>query len=132
MVTTIVYMSRRTDRLNEVFRGEISKLLERDVNDPRLSNFISVTRVEISPDLINAKVYFSVLGEESNKLEVIEAFNTASNYLRRKLSASIRLRVMPHLSFYYDHSIEQGAKVLKVLDQVSDDRDSTTFTDKNG
>ena len=119
-------MSRRTERLNEVFKREISKLLERDVNDPRLSNIISVTRVETSPDLRNAKVFVSVLGEESSKLEVIEGFNTASNYLRRKLSASIRLRIIPHLSFYYDDSIEQGAKVLKVLDQVSSDRDEMT------
>jgi len=119
-------MSRRTDRLNEVFKREISKLLEREVNDPRLGNIISLTRVETSHDLRNAKVYVSVLGEESSKLEVIEGFNTASNYLRRKLSASIRLRIIPHLSFYYDDSIEQGAKVLKVLDQVSSDRDEIT------
>ncbi len=115
-------MSRRTERLNEVFKREISKLLEREVNDPRLSNIISVTRVEISPDLINAKVFVSVLGDESAKSEVIEGFNNASNFLRRKLSACIRLRVIPHLSFYYDDSIEQGARVLKVLDQVSSDR----------
>ena len=119
-------MSRRTDRLNGVFKREISKLLEREVNDPRLGNIISLTRVETSHDLRNAKVYVSVLGEESSKLEVIEGFNTASNYLRRKLSASIRLRIIPHLSFYYDDSIEQGAKVLKVLDQVSSDRDEMT------
>ncbi len=119
-------MSRRTDRLNEVFKREISRLLEREVNDPRLGNIISLTRVETSHDLRNAKVYVSVLGEESSKLEVIEGFNTASNYLRRKLSASIRLRIIPHLSFYYDDSIEQGAKVLKVLDQVSSDRDEMT------
>jgi ribosome-binding factor A len=122
-------MSRRTDRLNEVFKREISKLLEREVNDPRLSNFISVTRVETSPDLRNAKVFVSVLGEESSKLEVIEGFNTAANFLRRKLSACIRLRVIPHLSFYYDDSIEQGARVLKVLDQVSGDRNSMTSAD---
>lgn len=115
-------MSRRTDRLNEVFKREISKLLEREVNDPRLSNFISVTRVETSPDLRNAKIFVSVLGKESSKLEVIEGFNAAANFLRRKLSSCLRLRVIPHLRFYYDDSIEQGAKVLKVLDQVSIDR----------
>jgi len=124
-------MSRRTERLNEVFRREISKLLEREVNDPRLGNFISVTRVEISHDLRNAKVFVSVLGEESNKLEVIEGFNAASNYLRRKISENIRLRVIPHLSFYYDESIELGARVLKVLDQVSNERNSITSTDIN-
>ena len=122
-------MSRRTERLNEVFKREISKLLEREVNDPRLSNIISVTRVEISPDLRNAKVFVSVLGEESSKLEVIEGFNDASNFLRRKLSTYIRLRVIPHLSFYYDDSIEQGARVLKVLDQVNCDRNLMTSAD---
>ena len=117
-------MSRRTDRLNEIFKRELSRLLEREVNDPRLSSIISVTRVEISPDLRHAKIFVSILGNESSKTEVIEGFTTAANFLRRKLASCIRLRSIPQLSFYYDDSIEQGAKVLKVLDQVSSSNSS--------
>ncbi len=117
-------MSRRTDRLNEIFKRELSRLLEREVNDPRLSSIISVTRVEISPDLRHAKIFVSILGNESSKTKVIEGFTTAANFLRRKLASCIRLRSIPQLSFYYDDSIEQGAKVLKVLDQVSSSNSS--------
>ena len=117
-------MSRRTDRLNVVFKRELSRLLEREVNDPRLIRLISVTRVETSTDLRHAKIFVSILGNDSSKTEVIEGFTTAANFLRRKLASCIRLRTIPELSFYYDDSIEQGAKVLKVLDQVSSESNS--------
>jgi ribosome-binding factor A len=99
-------------------------LLEREVNDPRLIRLISVTRVETSTDLRHAKIYVSILGNESSKTEVIEGFTTAANFLRRKLASCIRLRTIPELSFYYDDSIERGAKVLKVIDQVSSESNS--------
>lgn len=124
-------MSRRTDRLNEVFKRELSRLLEREVNDPRLIRLISVTRVETSTDLRHAKIFVSILGSDSSKTEVIEGFTTAANFLRRKLASCIRLRTIPELSFYYDDSIEQGAKVLKVLDQVSSKINSNPSSEKN-
>jgi ribosome-binding factor A len=115
-------MSRRTERLNKVIKQEISKLLEREVNDPRLSNLISVTQVSLSTDLKYAKIFVSILGTENNKTEMLAGFNAASGFLRRELASQLRLRYAPQLSFYYDDSIERGARLLKLIGQVSNDK----------
>jgi len=115
-------MSRRTERLNKVIKQEISKLLEREVNDPRLSNLISVTQVSLSTDLKYAKIFVSILGDENNKIEMLAGFNAASGFLRRELASQLRLRYAPQLSFYYDDSIERGARLLKLIGQVGNDK----------
>jgi len=113
-------MSRRIERLEKFIKQEISESLEREVNDPRLSNFISVTRVLVSPDLKYAKVFVSIVGDEVDKEEMLAGFNAACGFLRKKLASHLRVRYVPQLSFYYDDSIEQGAKVLKLIEQVRD------------
>jgi len=115
-------MSRRTERLNKVIKQEIGKLLEREVNDPRLSNLISVTQVSLSTDLKYAKIFVSILGDENNKIEMLAGFNAASGFLRRELASQLRLRYAPQLSFYYDDSIERGARLLKLIGQVGNDK----------
>lgn len=112
-------MSRRMERLNKVIKQEISSLLEREVNDPRLSNSISVTEVSVSPDLKYAKVFVSMLGNETDKTEMLAGFNAASGFLRKKLASHLKLRRVPQLSFHYDNSMEQGARLLKLIEQVS-------------
>jgi len=115
-------MSRRTERLNKVIKQEISRLLEREVNDPRLSNLISVTQVSLSPDLKYAKIFVSILGNETNKTETLAGFDAASGFLRKELASRLRLRYAPQLSFYYDDSIERGARLLKLIGQVSNNK----------
>jgi len=115
-------MSRRTERLNKVIKQEISSLLEREVNDPRLSHLISVTQVSLSPDLKYAKIFVSILGSETNKTETLAGFNAASGFLRKELASHLRLRYAPQLSFYYDDSIERGASLLKLIGQVSNNK----------
>jgi len=112
-------MTRRTERTNELIKREISKLLEREVNDPRLSGLISITEVSLSVDLKHAKVFVSVLADE-NKKEVLEGFNTASGFLRRELASHLKMRYAPQLSFHYDDSIERGTRLLKLMEEVDD------------
>ncbi len=112
-------MSRRTERLGKVIKQEISELLEREVSDPRLGSLISVTEVSISPDLKYAKVFVSILGDEIDKSEMLAGFNAAGGFLRKKLAPRLSMRCVPQLSFYYDDSIERGANVLKLIEQVS-------------
>lgn len=111
-------MTRRIDRLNEQFRTEISDLLFRQAKDPRLNAMVSVTRVDISPDLSHAKVFVSVLGEDSQRQEVLKGLSAAANFFRHELRNRLRLRYIPELDFRYDDSIEQAAHVLKVMRQV--------------
>jgi ribosome-binding factor A len=118
-------MSRRSERTSKLIRREISELLEREVNDPRLSKFISVTEVTLSPDLKHAKIFVSTLGTEINKEDLLAGFNNASGFLRKELAAHLRLKQIPQLSFYYDDSIERGARLLKLMGELSSDQDDT-------
>jgi len=111
-------MSRRGERTSKLIRREISGLLEREVNDPRLSMLISVTEVSLSPDLRHAKVFVSTLGNEINKEDMLAGFNNASGFLRRELASHLKLKYTPQLSFHYDDSIERGARLLKLIGQV--------------
>ena len=109
-------MKRRSERTGELIKREISRLLEREVNDPRLGKLISITEVSLSPDLKYAKVFVSVLGEE-NKEEVLAGFKVASGFLRRKLVSHLNLKCAPELRFYYDDSIERGSRLLELMDK---------------
>jgi len=112
-------MSRRSERTSSLIRREISGLLEREVNDPRLSMLISVTEVSLSPDLRHAKVFVSTLGNEINKEDMLAGFNNAAGFLRRELASHLKLKYTPQLSFHYDDSIERGARLLKLIGQVT-------------
>jgi len=116
-------MSRRSERTSKLIQREISGLLEREVNDPRLIKFVSVTQVTLSPDLKHAKVYVSTLGTEINKKDLLAGFNKASGFLRKELAAHLRLKQIPELSFYYDDSIERGARLLELIGELSTDED---------
>lgn len=111
-------MSHRIERVNQLIRHEISELLRRDVKDPRLGCFISVTRVDTSADLKYAKVFVSHFCAEEQKKEVVDALTSASGFLRSELIKRLRMRYVPELSFYWDDSIERGAHVLELLDKV--------------
>jgi ribosome-binding factor A len=113
-------MSRRSERTSKLIQREISELLERVVNDPRLSKLISVTEVSLSPDLKHAKVYVSALCNEINsKEDILAGFNNASGFLRKELAAHLKLKYTPQLSFHYDDSIERGARLLKLMGELT-------------
>jgi ribosome-binding factor A len=107
-----------------MIQREICGLLEREVNDPRLSKFISVTQVVLSPDLQYAKVYVSTMDTEINKEDLLAGFTKASGFLRKELAAHLRLKHMPQLSFHYDDSIERGTRLLKLMNELSTDEDA--------
>ena len=114
-------MAHRVERVNSLIRQEISELLQRQVKDPRLGNFVSVTAVSASPDLRSAKIFVSCLGSEEKKQEILSVLTTASGFFRRELSKRLRLRRIPELSFRWDNSIEQGNHLLRLIDQVNVD-----------
>ena len=112
-------MTRRTERLNHLIQAEISDLLQKHINDPRLNGLISVTGVEISTDLKNARVSFSTLGGSLDRDEVLKGFNSAAGYLRRELAHRLNIRVTPELSFKFDDSIEHGVNLIQFIDKVA-------------
>lgn len=112
-------MSHRIERINNLLRQEISELLQRQVKDPRLGNFIAVTKVSTYPDMRHAKVFVSFISSEKEKQETLSALAAAANFFRKELTKQLRLRRIPELSFHWDDSIERGDRLLRLIDQVS-------------
>lgn len=111
-------MAHRVERLNSLLRQELSELLHRQIKDPRLSGMISVTEVQVAPDLKYARVFVSSLGGEPEKEEIVGSLQSAAGFLRGELAKNIRLRHIPELDFRWDYSIEHGARILELLDKV--------------
>lgn len=112
-------MSRRIERLNDLIREELSELIRRQVKDPRLCCFLTVTRVDTTLDLRYAKVFVSIMGTEEEKGKAMEGLASASGFLHRELRGRLSLRRMPQLTFHKDDSIERGAEVLHLIRETT-------------
>jgi len=111
-------MTHRLERLNSLLRQEISEMLQRQVKDPRLGSFISVTSVEIATDLSFAKVFVSRFGTEEEKKDTIAARNAAAGCFRHELGERMKARRIPELSFRNDDTIEKADRVLRIMDNL--------------
>jgi ribosome-binding factor A len=116
-------MAHRIERVNNLIRREISELIQRDLRDPRLDDFVTVTEVSTSTDLKFAKVFVSCISGRQEEQKTLTALNSASGFLRTELARKVRLRRIPELSFYWDDSIEHGDHILRLIDEVSSDKD---------
>lgn len=114
-------MSRRLQRLNTQFQRELSDLIRTELRDPRIGTIVSITRVDLSPDLEKATVYASVMDDAESKRETIAALTSAAPFLRRELLARMRIKRVPSLTFVLDETIEQAARVLDIMKRVSPD-----------
>ena len=112
-------MAHRIERVNNLIRQEISGLLQHQVKDPRLGNFVTITEVSTSPDLGYAKVFVSCLGDEAEKKETLSILAAASGFFRKELANRLKLRYIPELSFRWDDSIERGAHLQELIDKVN-------------
>jgi len=115
-------MAHRVERVNSLLRQEISELLQREVKDPRLADFIAVTEVSTSPDLKHARVFVSCLSSDDSKREILDALSSASGFFRRELARRLTLRCVPELSFHWDDSIKRGDHLLQLIDEVTSER----------
>ena len=105
--------------MNNLIRQEISELLQRQVKDPRLGHFVTVTEVSASPDLRYAKIFVSCISSQGGKQEMLSGLAAASGFLRNELARRLKLRRIPELSFQWDDSIERGTHLLELIDQVN-------------
>jgi ribosome-binding factor A len=111
----------RTDRVGEEIRHAISLLLSREVHDPGIG-FVTVTRVKVSPDLQQARVYYTAMGDERAKQETRRALERATPFLRRQIGSRIRLRRVPELTFEFDRSIEHQDRIERLLIEIDEER----------
>ena len=114
-------MTYRIERLNSLLRQEISDIIQRQVKDPRLGVFISVTAVDVSSDLKFAKVYISSMGTENEKKETLRTLTSAAGFIRHELGNRMQARRIPELSFRLDETIEKADRVLRLIDRISEE-----------
>ncbi|MDQ7825037.1 MAG: 30S ribosome-binding factor RbfA [Candidatus Eremiobacteraeota bacterium] len=107
----------RLERVAELIK-EVTSDIIRELKDPRVG-FASITQVKVSPDLGHAKIYVSILGDEKSKKETIEGLTNAKGFIRRELSKQISLRHIPEIAFVADDSIEEGVRVLNLINKVT-------------
>jgi len=108
--------SRRQRRVAELIQEEISTLILREVHDPRVG-LITVTHVDVSPDLRLALVYFSALGEEAPE-QALDALQHAAPFLQHELGSRVRLRFTPRLEFRVDRSVENSMRIEQLLSEI--------------
>lgn len=112
--------SQRLQRVAEVLRYEISELVRLKIRDPRLG-FVTITNVEVSPDLRHAKVFVSSLGTPEEALKSIKILSRAAGFIRSELFKRVHLRLIPELSFRIDRSIEHSIRISQVLRELKDE-----------
>ncbi len=109
--------NRRQRQVAELLHQEISLLIQRQVRDPRLG-FVTVTGVEVTPDLRLAHIYVSVLGGDDEVKQALKGLKSAAGFFRHELGSSLSLRFIPELSFRLDTSLEQGLHIDHLLDSL--------------
>ena len=113
-------MPRRTDRINELLRQEISQLLARQVKDPRLDGVISITQVRTTNDLRSARVLISVMGNAEAKKNALEGIQSAAAYLRRELRDRLAMKYVPFFSFEVDNTLEEANHLYQIMNQIQE------------
>ena len=107
----------RPERVADQIRGELASLLTRDVHDPGIG-FVTLTRVRVTPDLQQAHVYYTALGDEKSRRNSEQALARATGFLRRQIGARLRLKRTPELTFHYDESIAGQDRIEQLLSEI--------------
>jgi len=109
----------RHAKVSEALKREIGSIIHGELKDPRLG-FVTITRLELTPDLRYAKVFFSVLGKEEERQKSKEALESASGFIRRLIAQRIDLRLVPEISFHEDRSAEYSIRIQEALDKIKE------------
>ncbi len=110
-------MSIIQDRMAEKIHAILSDLLLREVSDPRLQH-ITVTDVQLDPELAYANVYVNALGDEARQKDVMKGLKSANGFLRREVGKRVRLRNTPELNFHWDTTLERGERLNQLISKL--------------
>lgn len=110
-------MTRRTLQVGELLREELTDIIRREVKDPRVG-FMSITNVDVTPDLRSARVYVSVLGSDEEREKTLDALRSAAKFIRFHLKPRLRMRQIPDLEFRDDRSMEYAEQISATLREL--------------
>jgi ribosome-binding factor A len=111
---------QRSDRVADQIRAEVASMIARDLHDPGIG-FITITRVEVSPDLQHARVFYTALGDRAARTNSGKALDRASSFMRREIGQRLRLRRAPALTFVFDESIGHQDRIEQLLQELGTD-----------
>jgi ribosome-binding factor A len=111
----------RPDRVGDQIRQQLAELIAREVHDPGIG-FLTITRVKLTPDLQQARVYYTTIGDEQQRKETGKALRRAMPFLRRHVGQRLRLKHVPELEFFYDESIEQQDRIERIIQDIQAER----------
>ncbi|NEQ68046.1 MAG: 30S ribosome-binding factor RbfA [Symploca sp. SIO2D2] len=115
--------NRRVSRVSSLIKEEVSLMLFSDIKDDRVgAGMVSVTNVEVSGDLQHAKIYVSIYGTDEARTQTMAGLESATGYVRRELGKRIRLRRTPEVQFIEDRGLEDGDRMMELLNQLSQER----------
>lgn len=107
----------RSRRIAEQIQRELSDILRLELKDPRIG-MITVTGVDVSPDYTHAKIFFTLLGGDTEAARTAEVLNRACGFMRSQLAHRLRLRTVPQLQFKFDTSVERGLRLSRLIDDA--------------
>ena len=108
----------RRDRVSELILQEVSMIIRKEVKDPGVG-FITLTAVEVSEDLRHAKIYFSVMGDESERGASLRALNRAKGFIRASFGKKVRLKYLPEFHFFLDRSLDRVKRINDILRRIA-------------
>ena len=111
--------SIKNTRINGEVQRELSRIISREIKDPRIAPMTSVVDAVVTSDLKQFKAYISVLGDQKAKEDTLNGLRSAVGYIRRELAHSINLRNTPEITFILDDSIEYGVEMSKKIDELN-------------
>jgi ribosome-binding factor A len=110
--------TRRADRVAEAIREEVASYLTTGAKDPRIVGFVTVTGVDVTPDLRRARVYVSVMGSDAEVESTLAALNDVGNRIKGQVGRTLRLRLAPELDFRRDDTAARAARIEMLLQQI--------------
>ena len=113
----------RPDRVGDQIRAEIAELITREVHDPGIG-FLTITRVKVTPDLQQARVLYTTIGDDKARAETSKALERAKPFLRRQIGRRLRLKHVPALEFFYDESIAQQDRIERIMLDIQAEREA--------
>ena len=111
----------RPERVADQIRAEVTTMIARELHDPGVG-FVTVTRVEVSPDLQHARVFYTSMGDATARTNTARALDRAAGFMRRQIGQRLRLRRAPEVHFQFDESIAHQDRVEQLLSQIADER----------
>lgn len=113
-------MSRRTERVNQLIRERLSEIVLRDLTDPRVQGLVTITDVEVSPDLSNARVFVSAMGSDEERVATLQGLKSATRFLQNGLDR-LALKRTPVLVIVPDDTMERADRILRLIDDAVSD-----------